>query len=387
MTQTISALTATTDSRGAGHELGQVIHDALKGAPDALVVFASARHDHGALLGALVETSGTKLLVGSSSAGEFTQAGRGEGQVSAIGIRSSHMRFAMGVGRELSRDPAAAAREAVRGFHGAEISTLPHRSALILTDALAGHTESLLEELSFATGGSYRFFGGGAGDAARFAKTHVFAGTEAISDAVVALEILSLQPVSIGVSHGWLPGSEGLRVTEADGTRLVSLNGAPAVQAYEDHAVRTGQPFDAADPKAFFLHNVLGIETAGNYRLRVPLGVNADGSISCAAVIPEGAVVHIMKTTEASAMRAAERATRDALESLRGGKPSAAIVFDDVATRMRLGQVLDNDFEACAKLLEPATFVGCNSYGQIARAAGQFGGFHNCTAVVGVFPE
>ena len=30
--------------------------------------------------------------------------------------------------------------------------------------------------------------------------------------------------------------------------------------------------------------------------------------------------------------------------------------------------------------------VGCNTYGQIARADGQFGGFHNCTAVVLAFP-
>jgi len=34
----------------------------------------------------------------------------------------------------------------------------------------------------------------------------------------------------------------------------------------------------------------------------------------------------------------------------------------------------------------PAGFVGCNTYGQIARAEGQFGGFHNCTAVVCVLP-
>ncbi len=37
--------------------------------------------------------------------------------------------------------------------------------------------------------------------------------------------------------------------------------------------------------------------------------------------------------------------------------------------------------------LGPARFAGCNSYGQIARAEGQFGGFHNSTAVIGVLPE
>ena len=113
---------------------------------------------------------------------------------------------------------------------------MPYRAALVMTDALAGHTDAVVEELTLATGGNYSFFGGGAGDDGRFQKTHVFAGTEAVSDAVVALEMLSMQPIGVGVSHGWVPAEPGLRVTEADGMRLVSLNGAPAQQAFEDHA-------------------------------------------------------------------------------------------------------------------------------------------------------
>lgn len=86
-------------------------------------------------------------------------------------------------------------------------------------------------------------------------------------------------------------------------------------------------------------------------------------------------------------MLAAEHATRAALASLGGRRPGAALVFDCVATRLRLGRAFDNELKACADLLSPAGFVGCNTYGQIARAEGQFGGFHNCTAVVCVLPE
>jgi hypothetical protein len=35
-----------------------------------------------------------------------------------------------------------------------------------------------------------------------------------------------------------------------------------------------------------------------------------------------------------------------------------------------------------AESLAGAPFVGCNTYGQIARSDSQFSGFHNCTAVV-----
>ncbi|HEX2543601.1 MAG TPA: FIST C-terminal domain-containing protein, partial [Ramlibacter sp.] len=86
-------------------------------------------------------------------------------------------------------------------------------------------------------------------------------------------------------------------------------------------------------------------------------------------------------------VQAARQATESALRGLAGHKPAAAFVFDCVATRLRLGRAFEDELQACSKLLAPAGFVGCNTYGQIARAEGQFSGFHNCTAVVCVLPE
>ncbi|MGZ5089760.1 MAG: FIST signal transduction protein [Burkholderiales bacterium] len=388
MTLSVTTITSQQDSTQAGAELGRTIREGLNGgSADAVVVFASAQHDYQRLLSALVETSGTEVVVGSSSAGEFTNSSRGEGYVSALGLRSESMQFAVGIGRNLTANPTAAARQVVETFSGLAGRPMPYRSALVMTDALAGHTDALVEEMTIATGGNYRFFGGGAGDDGRFQKTYVFAGTQAMSDAVVALEMLSMQPVGVGVSHGWTPGGPGLRVTEVDGSRLISLNGAPALQAFEDYAEATRQKLDQEYPLPFFLHNILGIESNGSFRLRVPLGIGADGSVSCAAAIPRGAVVRIMKTTAESAVLAAEQATRSALEALGGREPGAALVFDCVATRLRIGSAFDNELKACADLLGPAGFVGCNTYGQIARAEGQFGGFHNCTAVVCVLPQ
>jgi hypothetical protein len=256
-----------------------------------------------------------------------------------------------------------------------------------MTDALAGHTDALVEDLTVRTGGEYRFFGGGAGDDGRFRTTHVFAGTKAYTNAVSALEMLCARPLGIGVSHGWQAASEPMRVTEAEGTLLRSLNGEPAMRAIEAYARESGQAFDAADPLPFFLHNVIGIRSPEGYRLRVPLAVADHGAIACAAAVPEGAIVQIMKADARSAVQAARDATTSALRALEGHKPAAAFVFDCVATRLRLGRAFEDELQACAELLKPAGFVGCNTYGQIARAEGQFSGFHNCTAVVCVIPE
>ncbi len=387
MTETHVSLTVMSDSARAGAELGRGIRDAFGGAPaDAVAVFASARHDYPALLRALADAAGTTVIAGASSAGEFTHTTRGEGQVSALGIRSQDMKFSVGLGQGVSGDAKRAARQLAEAFRGVDKPVLPHRSALVMTDALAGHTDALLEELTLRTGGNYRFFGGGAGDDGRFLTTHVFAGTQAYGNAVCALEILSAKPVGVGVSHGWEPASLPLRVTEADGARLIGLNGEPAIDAMREHARQTGQVFDEKNPLPFFLHNVIGIRADEGYRLRVPLAIGEDGSIHCAAAVPEGAVVYLMTTSAESSVDAARRATTAAIAALAGEKPGAAFVFDCVATRLRLGRAFEEELQACTSLLAPAGYVGCNTYGQIARAEGQFGGFHNCTAVVCILP-
>jgi hypothetical protein len=58
-----------------------------------------------------------------------------------------------------------------------------------------------------------------------------------------------------------------------------------------------------------------------------------------------------------------------------------------VATRLRLGKEFGNEVDAVQQALGDVAMAGCNTYGQVASAEGQFAGFHNCTAVVAVFPE
>jgi hypothetical protein len=387
MTKTVTVFTDRTDGDAAGRHLGEQIAAALPTPPDAVLVFSSSQFDYDALLSGLDAACRPKVLVGSSSAGEFTADQRGTGTACALALRSDEIKATAGLGRGVGADRAGAAREVVGSFRGLSASEFPYRAALVMTDALAGHADDLVEQLTLVTAGKYQFAGGGAGDDAKFTQTHVFFGVKAYTDAVVALELLSTKPMGVGVGHGWIPAGDVLRVTETSGATLVSLNGFPAVEAFESHAAATGQAFDRNAALPFFLHNILGIDTGAGYRLRVPLGVNEDGSVSCAAEIPRGARVCIMKTTAQSAVSAAANATDAAIRGIGGEKPGAAIFFDCVATRLRLGDVFGFELDAVAKALDGARMVGCNTYGQIARADGQFGGFHNCTAVVLVLPS
>jgi hypothetical protein len=378
MTQTCVVYTSEADSVRAGTGIGKEISTRFAGQePDAVIVFASSRHDYGALLKAIDAACHPKVMVGCSSAGEFTNASQGEGSVSVTALRSDDMRFSPALGRDLSLNRAVAAKQIASSFRGLRNHRHLYKSALVLTDALAGYVDDLVEQLNIETGGGYSLFGGGAGDDAKFSKTHVFFGTEAYTDAAVALEILSTKPLGIGVRHGWQPSSDPLRVTESHGARVASLNAMPAVEAFAEHAERTGQAFDAKDPLPFFLHNVLGLDTGGGFKLRVPLAIGEDGSVTCAADIPTGSTVRIMKTTSESAADAAASAIADALTQIGGNSPQLALFFDCVATRLRMGKEFGLEMDAMKNALGNAEYAGCNTYGQIARVEGQFSGFHN----------
>ena len=190
MTKTSAAYTDRTDSIEAGRHLGEQIRQDLEGsAPDGVIVFASSRFEYEKLLEALSAACGPKILVGSSSAGEFTGGDRGEGTACALAIRSATVMLSAGIGRGVTADRAKAAEEMLSTFKGLETHEYRYRSALIMTDALAGHADDLVEQLTLLTSGKYQFAGGGAGDDAKFSRTHVFLGTKTYSDAVVGLEI------------------------------------------------------------------------------------------------------------------------------------------------------------------------------------------------------
>jgi len=387
MTASTVVETQVPHSTDAGHTLGEAITEKLMGeCPDVVVLFASPAYAPHDLLAALHDVCAPAVLVGCSSAGEFTYQGATSSSAVALAIRSDEYRFAAHVGRHLKADLPAAARDLAGSFDLAEDPAYPHRAAMVLMDTLAGYGDEFLEAFTNATRQRYSIFGGGAADDAAFKATYVFIGREAISDAAVALEIKSTRPIGIGVSHGWTPASPALTATAAEGLRLVEIDNRPAIEAFKAFATSQNKSFDGADPLPFFLHHVLGIETAEGYRLRVPLQIDASGALLCAAEIPAGATIRIMRTRDRSAAEAARVAARRAWAGLEGNEPGVAIFFDCAATRLRLGDAFGASVDEILTNLDPATCVGCNTYGQFARREGQFAGFHNCTAVVCALP-
>lgn len=390
MTDAAVFRTELRDSVEAGESLGRSMLDRFDGhRPDAVMVFASPIYSPRSLLGALDASCSPGAVIGSTSAGEFTFEGTSASSAVALALRSDALRFEVHVAKNVRSDARRAATEFATSFDPDADPERPFRTVLLLMDVLAGYGEEFLHVFTEATSGRYQVFGGGAADDAAFEETFVFAGREAMPDAAVGLEIRSTEPVGIGVSHGWTPFSREMVVTSASGLKLAELDGRPAADVIESFAREQGLAFDRDAPLSFFLHHVLGTEVDGDYKLRVPLEVETDGSLVCAAEVPAGATVRVMRTSDSSAAEAARVAARRARMKLwkEGVEPSAALFFDCASTRLRLGGDFGASVEEVVDSLGTNMCTGCNTYGQFARVDGQFSGFHNCTAIVGALPR
>lgn len=388
MTLSTVAFSDKSSSAEAGKQLSAAIKESFKEQkPNVVLLFAASTYDFPLLLDTIKKECMPDIIVGSSSAGEFISGNFGTDAVCAIALYSTEMKFSAGLGTGIKHDRASVVDALSKALTGNENYEYQYHSALILADALSGYTDELIDLLTEKTMGVYQFFGGGAGDNARFQKTHVFYQDQAVTDSAVILEILSNKPLGLGVDHGWKPKGTKMRVTASEGMKIISLNGISPVELFEEYAKQTTQTFIKEDPIPFFLHNIIGIETESGYKLRVPLAVTPEGAIICASDVPEGSIISFMSIETDAASKAALNATNQAIQHLNGNKPSIALFFDCVATRLRMGKDFGIELNEVKNALGGTQYAGCNTYGQVARVDGQFIGFHNCTAVVCVIPE
>ena len=387
---------AHLDGAAPGASVAELVANLGAAAPEGegaklIVTFASPKQDLAALTAAASAAHPGAVVVGASSAGEFTEAGDARGSAAAVAIGGDIKVFA-GMGRGLSRGPQRAVAEALEGLPRV-VPGYPHALALLLVDALAGNGEEAALLVSDALGDGFVLAGGAAGDDLAMKAAPVALGGAAEADALVVVTLFSKEPVGIGVAHGHRPLSPPMRVTRAEGNVVFEVDGKPAWTVWRE-AVRTSAAAAGYDVDnltgeqcgALLLRYEAGISTGDAYKIRAPLRIEAGGALRFASAVPEGTELQITESEDSRQVESAVRAAETARRALGGAPIAGALVFDCVCRRLILQRRFREAIGGMSAALGGAPLAGFETYGEIALGPDDMSGFHNTTSVVVAFP-
>lgn len=204
-----------------------------------------------------------------------------------------------------------------------------------------------------------------------------------------------------GVSHGHRPVGKPRTITRAERNVLYELDGQPAWEVWKDHtrdsAAKLGidvRKLESSGQLPVFLTNFeMGLRTGPDtYKVRFPIAVNPDGSMTFSCSIPSDAPIAIMDGSDVEQqVEASRRAARQALENAAAqgyDRFAGALVVECAVRRFLLGDDFCRAPTAIRETLGmDIPMLGAETYGEMRLQPGQFSGFHNTTTVLLLLPE
>ena len=365
---------------------------------DLSIICSSSDYDYQAVVDTVRAATGNAPLIGCSSSGEFTEEHVEQGSVAVGLIASDDIKFATAIADGVKEDPERAVRTVANKLP-LKMGNCPHLSAIFLIDGLAGVGEEMAVLASTVFnqtfGKNVKLAGGAAGDDLKFKETFVFSDDRIATDAVSVCLFASKKPLYTGVQHGHTPLSELLRVTRAEGCVLHEINGRPAWDVWKERTAKAASKIgvdvgaiEGVDIGAHLIRFELGLlDVGGQYKIRVPLGKNEDGSLNFGCAIPEGVTFRIMEGEQENQIVSARVAAEMAKENSGDSEIAGVIVFDCVCRHLILGDEFYRGVDQFKDVLGDVPVLGWETYGEICMEPGQFSGFHNTTSVVLIIPR
>jgi hypothetical protein len=358
---------------------------------DAILVFASVFYDQEKMLAGVRSVSGSAILVGCSTAGEITNDGPVKDRsVVVMALSSENVKFYAGIGEDISKSPREAGKKVGDSVKAQAKESL--KAFIMLPDVLAGNGADTVRGVLDSLGEHFPVVGGAAGDDFKFQKTYQYLNDKVYSGAVIGLGLSGDFKIGIGVKHGWLPIGIPKKVTKSSGGVLHELDGKPAISVYDDYFGDEAKSLRVETLAKLAITYPLGMKVHGSDEMliRDPLSVDENGSITCAAEIPEGSEIQLMVGSREEAVKVAKEAAEKAIEQLDGATPKAVIIFNCIARNKLFGERGGEEISAIQEPIgKNVPLIGFYTYGEQAPLGGEVRNiekcnpaFHNETVVI-----
>lgn len=296
--------------------------------PQAAILFAASKYDYDHVIRGVRSVLGEEVtVVGCSTAGEITQAGpAARDSVVLMLLSSDSMYFSGAVAENLEADTVLAGQSLVSAIQSQV--TEPQSLLIMFPDGLSAKISTLITSIKKQSPEAV-LVGGAAGDHGLFDKTVQYFQDQAYSDSVTGLGVSGNVGFSVAAAHGWNPIGAPRTVTEAIGSKVVTIDDKPALNFYRDYL---GEE-EAENLRQHKLGEIAVSYPVGMYDpesqeplLRAPLRVEEDGSIVFGGNIPTDTKIQLMMGSREDAIKAARQAAQEAMDSITFS-PQAAIIF------------------------------------------------------------
>mgnify|MGYP001613539324 CR=1 FL=1 len=375
-------LSKNSDSYQAGYEAAKIAAEKAGGKPNFLVAFASVSFNQQELVRGIRDAGSKAPLIGCSDAGEITNEGPDQKSVGVMAIRSDAISFYTGLGKDIKNGAREAGQAVSREVK--EKADKPLRAFIMLPDVLTGNGADIVRGVLDVIGPHFPVVGGAAGDDFLFKETYQYRDDEVVSGAVAGVGLGGTFSMGIGVRHGWVPIGMPMKVTKAKGAVLYELDAKPAVSIYEDYFGQRAEELRKEPLARLAITYPLGLkipEYQEEYLIRDPITVGSDGSITCAAEIPEGSEVRLMIGSKEKAIEAAEDAARHLMQEFQtdGTKPKFILMFNCIAREKLFGQKANDEIQAVMEIVgHDVPLLGFYTYGEQAPLGGEVRNIEKC---------
>ncbi len=370
-----SASSASAYGADAVADAADAAVESLNGQPGLLVAFTSGIDDSGRAAAQLNEAARGVPSVGMTGTGVFAANEPIDDGCVAVAFNGG-IQSGVGVGRNASDDFRAAGHDAARDA----LEQLSDQAGLLmlLVDARAG-------SISDAIAGAYEVAGPEvplAGGASSGSEPAQYACGEALTNAVVAVAVRSMQPIGVGNAHSCSVVGDRSVVTRSEGQLIAEIDGRPAEEIYLERVGGRGQISEEAFEAMAITHPLAEPESHGNRRLRHVLG-RQDGGLVCAAHIPAGATIEFTVLSLDELSRSGWDSVSASVESLGNRQPSAALIFDCAGRRRVLGHGQAQEVKAITDSFGDAPpLAGLYTDGEVARITGPKGDHNHAVVTV-----
>lgn len=349
--------------------------------PTLAVVFISVKQDRNAVC-ELLTRHGVDV-VGSTSAGEFTDGHESTGEIALLLLDISKSDYCILLesfeGKTDEETATTLAKKALENFSKPAFILC---SSFFSLDGKVVNGEVLVRSIESVVGPQVNLFGGMAGDDLSFTGTWVFTNDKASDYGIVSLVLnedkIDLHGMAIS---GWKPLGVFMTVTKSEKNLIYTIDNKPALEMYlrylGEERAGTDEQFDFF--KTVGGHYPFQIEREGRQALMcTPIGYDKEQeALVCEADVPQGSRFRFSTPPDFDIIETVIEKAGE-LKSATQAEAEAMLIFSCAGRLSALGPLATQENDGLAEVWQ-VPMAGFYTYGEFGRAVNGKHEFHSTT--------